>query len=106
MVQKAQLLTERWIRVINVLVQKPSYEVFHGNIKGVPVDNCQILPNSVHCGAVLHLSQKYTTFISVCIASDCFVALGWDLCYCHWFKLRVYFIFSSIICDLSCAWKW
>lgn len=70
-VQKAQLLLERWIRVINVvLVKKPSYEVFCGNVKGVPVDHWQTLPNSVHCGAVLHLSQKYTAFILVFIASD------------------------------------
>lgn len=71
-VQKAQLLLKRWIRVINVvLVKKPSYEVFCGNIEGVAVDYWQTLPNSFHCGAVLHLSQKYTAFISVFIASDC-----------------------------------
>lgn len=55
--------------MINVILVQN--ELFNGNIKGVPVDEWQTLPNSVHHGAVLHLSQKYTAFISVCIASDC-----------------------------------
>jgi len=64
--QKAQHWIERWITVIIVLVQKLSYQMLcHRRCKRAPVDNWKALPNSMHCGAVLHLSQKHAAFIPV-----------------------------------------